>query len=478
MKAQLLLLQFVLFYFGYSIAQEKQVVTITGFAPTYVGAKIEFNEIEDYISMQEATMASTTVQADSTFSVSFYLKETQQIIIRGKKNRTFIYVQPGGVYDLYLPDKDAYEPYRPNGNNVEVTFFSLDTTDINYKILRFQRWLDNFIGNNYHLRSHKPIEFAKKVDEFKDFAEATYAADSTDIYFKTFIRYSIAAMDNIQYAADRNRYEKHDFYLKNFPVSYKNDAYMGYLNSFYTKMMPRLSMETNNRVYLGVLKSSPTLVMRALGDEYTMINIRIREIVMIKALSEAYYDGDLPQTNVMTILDSVANHSLFEANGIIAKNMIRRLTELVPGGKAPDFALKSSDGTFKTRSDFKGKHVYIHFMDPLGQKSAIEIDPLVKLYQTYKDDIRFITVYPSREDEKSKEVLAKIPWEKFAIDENASILKAYKVETFPYYVLLDEIGHVVAAPALTPMPSGQYETIDRTFFYIQKALKELKEYRR
>ena len=138
----------------------------------------------------------------------------------------------------------------------------------------------------------------------------------------------------------------------------------------------------------------------------------------------------------------------------------------------------SSDGTFKTRSDFKGKHVYIHFMDPLGQKSAIEIDPLVKLYQTYKDDIRFITVYPSREDEKSKEVLAKIPWEKFAIDENASILKAYKVETFPYYVLLDEIGHVVAAPALTPMPSGQYETIDRTFFYIQNALKELKEYRR
>ena len=164
-------------------------------------------------------------------------------------------------------------------------------------------------------------------------------------------------------------------------------------------------------------------------------------------------------------IDAVSNHKNAE-------------TDLLILGKAPDFALTSSDGTFKTRSDFKGKHVYIHFMDPLGQKSAIEIDPLVKLYQTYKDDIRFITVYPSREDEKSKEVLAKIPWEKFAIDENASILKAYKVETFPYYVLLDEIGHVVAAPALTPMPSGQYETIDRTFFYIQNALKELKEYRR
>ncbi len=478
MKAFQLTLLFVLVTFGYSIGQDQQIVTIKGYAPSYVGAKINFNEIEDYLSMQEGTLATTTVLPDSTFSVSFYLKETQQVIIRGKKNRTYIYVQPGGVYDLYLPDKDAYEPYRPNGNIVEVTFFDLDTTDINYKILRFQRWQDNFVGNNYHLRSHKPIEFAKRLDEFKSFAETHYASDSNDVYFMTFVRYSIASMDNIQHAADRNRYEKHDFYLKNFPVSYKNDAYMSYLNSFYTKMMPRLPMETNNRVYLGVLKSSPTLVMRALSTEYTLINLRIREIVMIKALGESYYTGDLPQTNILTILDSVSKHSLFEANGVIAKNMIRRLTELVPGGKSPDFALKGTDGTFKTLADFKGKHLYIHFMDPAGSKSTIEIDPLIKLYQTYKEDIRFITIYPEREDEKSKEVLVKIPWEKFAIEENASIIKTFKVETYPYYVLIDEMGYIVAAPALTPMPSGQYETIDKTFFFIQKARKELREYRR
>jgi peroxiredoxin len=209
-----------------------------------------------------------------------------------------------------------------------------------------------------------------------------------------------------------------------------------------------------------------------------LINVRIREIVMIKALSESYYSGDLPQTNIMTILDSVAKHSLFEANGIIAKNMIRRLTELVPGGKAPDFVLATADGANKTLNDFKGKHLYIHFMDPTSQKSSIEVDPLIKLYQTYKEDVKFITVTPTRTDEKSTEILEKIPWEKFVIDENASLLKSYKVQTFPYYILIDELGYVVAAPALTPMPSGQYETIDRTFFYIQKARKELKEYRR
>lgn len=461
-----------------TLSQEKRTVTITGYAPTYVGNTIEFSEIQDYLSMKEATVASTTVKADSTFSVSFFINETQRIGIRANKNRTYMYVQPDGVYDIYIPEKDPYEPYRPNGNIVEVTFFGLDSTDINYKILSYLRWQDNFIGNNYHLKSVKPIEFAKKLDQFKSFVEEAYAKDTSDVYFKTYVRYSIASMDNIQHAADRNRYEKHDFYLKNFPVSYQNDSYMAYLNSFYTKMMPRLSMEANNRVYLGVLKSSPTLVMRALGSEYTLINLRIREIVMIKALSESYYSGDLPQTNILTILDSVANHSLFEANGIIAKNMISRLTELVPGGKSPEFALVNAMGETKTLSSYKGQYLYIQFMDPASKKSTMETDPLISIYDKYRSDITFVTVAPKREGADAESALKALPWEKFIVEENATILKNFKVETYPYYVLIDETGHIVSAPALTPLPNGQYETIDKTFFYIQKARKELRDYRR
>ena len=462
----------------FQFGQEKNIVTITGFAPKYVGSSIDVNQIDDYLSMKESKIASGQVRPDSTFSISFYLEDTKRIVLRGNKNLAYMYVQPKGNYDIYFPDKDPYEPYRPNGNNVEVTFFGLDSNDINFKILSYLRWQDEFIGNYYYLKGSKPLEFAKKIDEFKQNAEKVYAKDTADHFFMTYVRFSIAGLDNIQYAAERNRYEKHDFYLKNFPVSYQNDAYMNYFNSFYEKMIPRLSMETNNRVYLGVLKNSPTLVMRALGSEYTLINTRIREMVMIKSLSEAYFSNDFPQTNILTILDSVSKHSLFEANAVIAKNMITRLTELVPGGKCPEFALKNQSGEMKTLANYRNKYLYIQFMDPGGLKSTLETEPLIKLYNQYKEDITFITIAPERFTDDAKNALSKLPWEVFVTEESNPVFFNFKVATYPSYVLVDETGFIVSAPALSPMPNGQYETIDKTFYYIKEARNKLKDIRR
>jgi hypothetical protein len=55
--------------------------------------------------------------------------------------------------------------------------------------------------------------------------------------------------------------------------------------------------------------------------------------------------------------------------------------------------------------------------------------------------------------------------------ENAIFAK-YQVINIPYYVVIDPIGYVVAAPAMGPTPNGQYETIDKLFFYIKKAIEE------
>lgn len=464
----------ILFASQFALSQQKTIVTISGYAPSYVGETIMFNEIQDYFSLTESTLASTVVKKDSTFEVSFFINETQKIMIQSRKNKSFMYVQPSGKYRLYIPDRDSYEPYRPTGNKVEITFFELDSSDVNYKILEFQRWMDQYIGQNYKYKITKPTKFAAAIDSFKVLVHNFYEKD-TSFYVKTFIKFSLAALDNIQYAADRNRYEKHDFYIKNFPVSYKNDAYMEYISNFYEKIVPRLSMETNNRMYLALLKSSPKLIMLALGGEYTLKNLRIRELVMIKALSEEYYSKDYPQTNILTVLDSVANHSLFVANGIFAKNAINRLTELVPGGKAPDFVVKNSLNETKTLSNYKKKHLYIHFFNPANKNCYVELEPLKKMYETYRNEITFLTIYPvSKEDSTSnKKYLDDIPWEKCGAESSNSIWMNYKVVSYPHYVLIDALSYIVASPALSPMPNGVYQTIEQTFFNIQKLSKSL-----
>ncbi len=461
---------YCLFFAAFNLcAQNEKMVTISGFAPAYIGKQIEVNQIEDYLSMVETPIAQTTVQKDSTFEVTFYCSEIQKVNIKAHLNKSVLYIQPSSNYSIYIPEKDDYNPYNPNGNKIELTFLDLDSTDINYKILQFQRWQDEYIGEYYYLKSTKPVEFSKKIDAFKQYVSSYYEKDTSQ-FFKTYVKFSVAGLDNIQFAVERNRYEKFDFYLKNEPIAYKNDAYMNYVATFYEKMMPRFSMEVNNRVYLGLLKSSPTLIMRALGNEITLKNIRLREIIMVKFLTEEFYSSDLPQTNILTVLDSVANHPLFKANAIIAKNLMARLTELVSGGKAPDFVVKNAKNELKTINDYKKKYIYIHFYNPESQASYVELEPLLKLHERFKNQIHFITIYPEKTyDLKTIESNIKpIQWDQFSVPINHRILESYKIVQYPSYVLIDPNGYIVSAPALGPIPNGQYQTIESMFYNIEK----------
>ena len=280
----------------------------------------------------------------------------------------------------------------------------------------------------------------------------------------------MASLDEVQQVASRNVFEKHDFYIKKYPVSYDNDAYMEYIIKFYNNLAPRLSFEVNNKVYLGVLKSSPTLVMKALSGEYTLINLRLRELMMVKMLSDCFYTGDFPQTNVLNILDSVASYAMFDANKVIARNIKERLVDLVPGGRAPDFTLNAADGSSKTLNSFTKKHVYFHFFDPSSIGNLKELQLLIPLQLKYMEDVDFITIYRKKDvySEAEKKAFETIVWPKFEVKDDDPILKSYQIQTFPSYVLLDKYGYVVASPALGPIPNGDRVNIEKTFFYIQK----------
>ncbi len=464
-------LLFFLFIVPFVRASEDSTVTIEGYAPAYVGSTVSLYQIDDYVSYHESRVATATVGQDSLFKMTFVPDETRKLIIRSAHNLAYLYVEPGASYQVYFPERDPYVAPRASGNVVELTFYNIDSTDINYKILQFQHFTDQFLAETYRFRTDMSV-FGPKMDSLRETVAAYYGNDSS-LYFKTYVRYTMASLDDIQFQGERNRYEKYTFYLQKFPVYYQNDRYMEYLNSFYDRMMPRLGMETNNRVYLGLLKSSPTLIMRALANEFTLSNVRVREIVMLKSLSEEYNAGEFPQTNILTVLDSVANNSLFEANAIIAKNLRTRLTEIAPGAAAPDFALRGKDGML-TRHSFEGKHVYMHFLDPSNIVSQNELKLLRSLYELYRNEVEFFTIVESAslEDSSARALYESIPWPKATVDAGNKIFDDYQAYAYPHYVLLDPFGYVVQSPALGPAPNGVYQTIETTFYQIQRVVRQ------
>lgn len=467
--------QFIFFLFLVvcsSVYSQNNVVTLECYAPDFVGQQVQLNEIEDYLSLKESTIASGTVQADSTFTLVFKIDKIQKVVLRVGTNRSQFYIQPGAEYLCYYPLKNEYDPYRPAGNQVEITFVNLDTADINYKVLAFNHWMDNYMALNYSDHKKNPIEFNKSMDKFKEAAERYYIKD-TNTFIYDYVRFSIASIDNIQQIANRNRHEKHDFYIKRQAVLYQNDVYMDYFKNFYKGIMQIVPMEVNNRVYLGLLKSSPTLIMNALGKEYTLKNMRVRELTMIQMLGELYYQSDYPQTNIIDVLDSIQKFAMFDAHKIIAKNTKSRLTEVASGGRAPDFVVKTSKG-LRNLTDFKGKYLYMHFFDPSSEKSKIELPILRQLYSKYNNEVTFLTICKeSMVNDENRKVLNDFGWEVAIVpDSYATIWETYKIATMPIYVLIDPYSYVVQSPALGPQPNNLYQTIDKVFFDIQKAMAE------
>jgi hypothetical protein len=467
MKISLLVIFSVLISFV-SIEQE-DINTIKGFAPKYIGQKVEIFAVEDYLSMKEKLIATAQVKDDSTFTVNFFNAETRKIVVKSMNNEGYMYIQPAATYNIYFPIKNKYDEFRPLGNNVEIAFQDLPESDINFKILAYDRWMNNFLGDYFYKKNLNKLEFVHKLDTFKLNVFKAYEND-TNFFFKTFVRFSVASLDNIQYLGARNRFEKYDFYLKNFPVSYTNPSYMEYFNSYYKNIDGKIAMETNNKTYLGLLKSSPTIMINALGEEYTLSNVRIRELVLIKYLGDNYFTGEYPQTNILSVLDSLSAFSLFKEHKLIAKNLKSQLTEIHPGSKSPDFEIiaQNQQKTLNLLS-FQKKHLYIQFIDFSIKESEKELELLIPLYEKYKTDVEFLTIVKDSPTSKTQEeILSKLKWPYTFVNRDDLLLKNFKIASYPSYTLIDAYGYIVESPALKPTPNGKYETIDKSFFYIKK----------
>ncbi len=461
---------FLFFIITYSYLGISQV-HIQGTAPAYLGKKIQVFGIQDYFSYKDTLLGESIVKSDSTFELELSVTKTQKVLIKSNKNQGFIYIEPKGKYTINLPEKDPYNAYRPQGNQIEIGFNNLAPTDLNYKIIAFDNWVTEFLAAYFNRKTTTTPEFASKLETFKINVEKYYSKD-TNTFFKTYVRYSIASLDDIQFVGARSRYEKYDFYIKDFPIMHDNELYMKYIALFYKNILGRFPTELNNKIYQSILRSSPSLLSKALSEEVTLKNPKLRELILIKSLSEVYNGSEYPKANIISMLDSVSKKPLYASNSLIAKNLVARLTELAPGIKAPDFNLAQTGQDSISLKNFNGKYLYIQYIDPNFEESEKQCELLKPMYSKYKNYIEFITIMDEGKKLSKKQVnyYASLPWKKHFIPHTHAIYTKYNIKSYPAYVLIDETGVIYSYPALSPIPNGEYENIEKYFFSIKRKI--------
>lgn len=445
-----------------------QNVSINGI--TYVPKKnkdIRIYEVSDFLTNTEKEIGRTKIDSFGRFSFTIQTPEIKKIILRFDNKYSWMYIEPFSNYYIDLPEIDDNRSNFEKDNEIEMVFYRMDTTDINYKILGFEAWLDETLADFYYEKETKPGEFVKKISNFKKEVASVYSSDTSD-YFFNYLKYSIGTtVDNLQYVGSMSKDEKYNFYFSFSPFLVNHDKYMEYFKFFFEKYYYHAEKEIRQKIYNAVIRSDLKMYLDAINEDPYLKNNELRDLIALLIIKEEIGSKELPKSNLIAILRKLEETLINPDILVIATNLLDSFEELTNGMKVPNYKL---DEVVKL-SDYANKYIYFHFYDPSNQKCNTEIAAIRKLNEKYASIVEIVTIYPKPIEPLTiteKRNLDALTTKKFALDENHPIWNDFKINTFPYYILVDEQLTIKNMPALAPSPNGLYETIEKTFYDIKR----------
>ncbi|MEJ6589156.1 MAG: hypothetical protein QNL43_05080 [Crocinitomicaceae bacterium] len=431
------------------------------------GEWIHIYEIDEFATRNETALQKFKITSDNQFYFEINNKVIKKYVIRLSNVYTELFLQPNSAYNIFIPQETIdVIPYF-SGKETELLFLDLDSIDINYKILGFEAWMDDEMASLYLLKDADPSKFIDGVLKFKMAILKEYKNDSS-IYFKNHIKYVLGkTIDNINYFGGPNASEKFSFYIKNQDVLYDLPSYMDYFRDYYNGIRQKLSPSSKRVINLALFEADGRMLIKGLLIDSIVPSQKIAEIVALQIIEEEYPKGNISQNNLIGITLYLQRNSKHEKNTLIAKNLARKFYTIVSGDPLPTIQI-NEDTYLGTPSQYQ----YLHFFDPSNPQSLAQSKAMKLLHEKYGETISFVSIYLNSESGAFQErIINSMKWPCYGLDYYHPIWKSLNVNTFPYYILVNENLIIESIPALGPIPNGTYETIAKRFFDIQKTKK-------
>lgn len=210
------------------------------------------------------------------------------------------------------------------------------------------------------------------------------------------------------------------------------EAYKAAVTEFrskYAKEMGEISEETQ-KACLSFIKANPDIEAAAAMSRYYMSGMSLPEL-------EELYGNFTPK---------VQNSNMAKE----LKEEVEALKAVQPGAMAPDFTLKTPDGTDFTLSSLRGKYVLIDFWASWCGPCRASIPHLKEIYAKYKDkDFEIVGVTNDTNHDAWKKAIEedKSPWihvaDVFPDNRGGEIIGRYAAHFLPTLFLIDKEGKMI-----------------------------------
>ncbi|MCF8336164.1 MAG: redoxin domain-containing protein [Bacteroidales bacterium] len=439
-------------------------VQLYGQSPVYSGEKITFYAYSDYITQDTVHLSTVQIQEDGSFKCSLNLKQVRKIFVNLGVYKGYFFAEPGQSYKLALPEKkekskaQQLNPYF-KGIPVHIGVMNSDPGELNYQINSFSNTYDKIINKN----ANNVKNLSRKKDSISTLLDTIVQSENP--FFQNYKKYTVGRLKlSLGYSTQKIKNQL----LSDEKVLYHNPAYMDFISTLYQNHFKDLFSEHGDEVYhiINRLKSYSRLDSLVRGDPVLKENDRLREMVLLKSLHDAYYDQTFSKKAVRHILDSAEHYVNHKENLRIALNIKEKNNYLAAGDQAPRFCLYDTDSNRVCLEDLRGDYIYLGFCNSKNYSCTRHYNILENLYKKHKKHFKIVIISNSESMEEMKRLAEHhdYPWTFLHPGNQPEVLEQYNVRNMPAYYFINPSGELSLAPA--PPPS---ENIEQKIYKIMKA---------
>ena len=453
-------------------------------APDYKNEVIIWKKKIDYISNKFEILDQQII--DSNGNAKFFFKnnkiELTEILI-GRSHGMLYLDTATAIYNLYIPKDTLIEKASLKKSNVQFLFIDLKKNDINHLILDFNFELDFFLygDTNKIIRMAKHNkEFQDSLNNFKIYLSERYRSNKIK-YLHNYIRYEIALLEQLAHQNKGDYYKTYLFesYLKTNEINYTNDAYMQFFNLFYRDVFKLGGLAINDKIKFAVNNYNDfKKLIESMDNSKYFSNPKLKELAAIKGLYDSYYSISYVPENIISILNYIAQNSQWNLHKNIASNCINEISKLSVGAPCPNLKFTDINNKEISIDDFKGKYTYINFFASWNNKSLHEMEVINQFQENY-EFVNFVSVNLDHNFKSYKKVAEEKLYKSWPVIyplNKQGLISHFQLDHLPTHLLIDPNGNIYQYPALPPTAMYNSQSIDATFFKIQKSLFSKKNY--
>jgi hypothetical protein len=424
-------------------------------------ASLDIYQIDNHLSQQKTWLQRVNPDSMGIFNTQLDLQTISTLQICSSNKCGLFYTQPKGRYLIELPEVEQQTFYNQDQQDVELLFYQLDTNDINYRILGFEAWMDNYIADIYQLKDIRSNEFILKVLAFKAETAMVYGEES-NAFLRDYIKYSVGlTIDNFSVIGGPSKDDKYNFYLQTDSVDYAQPKLIEYAQLFYENYDSQVELKVRNALDISIQANSLDGLIKALQQDPYIYNVAWAEFVALVIILEGEQTNRIPKEQALELLMKLSKEGQQKGLRDAAAYFWLEKSKL---GNGQTWSRSYVEKQLGLRLE-PNQYLYLHHYIPGNQKCIAEMAALKRLAERYKNKVQIITFVQEETlwTNADKKAFEGANWQRMSLPKSATLWQQLGWKNSPAYILLDPQLKVLYLDALGPLPNARTQTIDLIF---------------